>query len=383
MQIALVTDGMWPYVLGGMQKHSYYLCKYLAANRVSVDVYHYNNSALPIEELQYFSPEERKFIRSYVLQFPAASKFPGHYLYDSYRYSREVSRQLYASGRTYDFIYTKGFSGWSLILQKTRHGSGMPPVGVNFHGYEMFQKPPGLKSFLQYVLLLRRPVKNLSRRADLVFSYGGKVTSIIKRLGVPRSRILEVPTGVEASTVADGIMPSSDITRFVFLGRYERRKGIEELNKAILLLDPSFRKKAEFHFIGPVPGNKKIPGCIYHGKVMDADRLRRLLRGCDILVCPSWSEGMPNVILEAMSQGLAIIATNTGATSTMVHQGTGWLLPWPEPLLLKKTIESAVTMSRHELDEKKHRGLRLLSAEFVWEKIGPRFIEQLRQVLFS
>jgi hypothetical protein len=44
MQIALITDGIWPYVMGGMQKHSYYLCKYLAQNKVNIHLFHYNNS---------------------------------------------------------------------------------------------------------------------------------------------------------------------------------------------------------------------------------------------------------------------------------------------------------------------------------------------------
>ena len=33
----------------------------------------------------------------------------------------------------------------------------------------------------------------------------------------------------------------------------------------------------------------------------------------DVLICPSYSEGMPNVIIEAAARGLAIIATNVGA----------------------------------------------------------------------
>ena len=45
MRIALVTDGIYPYVMGGMQKHSYYLCKYLVKLGVEIDLYHTNQSA--------------------------------------------------------------------------------------------------------------------------------------------------------------------------------------------------------------------------------------------------------------------------------------------------------------------------------------------------
>ena len=43
-------------------------------------------------------------------------------------------------------------------------------------------------------------------------------------------------------------------------------------------------------------------------------------------MCPSYSEGMPNVIMEAMSRGLAIIATDVGAVSKLVDEENGWLI---------------------------------------------------------
>jgi glycosyltransferase involved in cell wall biosynthesis len=375
MRIALVTDGIWPYVLGGMQKHSFYLCKYLAANKVNVDLFHFNNSTYDISLLQFFTAEERAYITNRVIVFPKSPSFPGHYLYDSYRYSRAVAKQVLAEPGRYDLIYTKGFTGWYLLTLPKNKRSTLPPVALNFHGYEMFQRAPAFFSLLQQVLLLRQPVKWLSRKADLVYSYGGKITGIVKSLGVREDRLREIPTGVVAATVADGIMPTPDITRFVFLGRYERRKGIEELNEAIRSLPPEVHQKAEFHFIGPIPQTRRLGNCKYHGEIRDADHLNRLLRGCDVLICPSWSEGMPNVILEAMAQGLAVIATNTGATSTLVHQGTGWLLASADPVLIGEAIVSAVNLPRAAMDDKKHSALRLIRSEFVWEKIVPRLLE--------
>ena len=41
MRIAIFTTGIYPYITGGIQKHSYYLAKYLAKNKIYVDLYHY------------------------------------------------------------------------------------------------------------------------------------------------------------------------------------------------------------------------------------------------------------------------------------------------------------------------------------------------------
>jgi glycosyltransferase involved in cell wall biosynthesis len=301
MRIALITDGIWPYVLGGMQKHSYYLCKYLARQKIHVHLIHFNQSAYDIEKLEFFSAEEKAFIRQTLVPFPPAGKLPGHYLRNSRRYAKLVYETLKPEWQSFDFIYTKGFTGWQLLKEK-RKGTPLPPVGIKFHGYEMFQKAPDLKTRLQHIFLLRRPARTLSLQADLVFSYGGKITDIIRSLGVPATRIAEIPSGVETEFIAGATAPVTRPLKFIFLGRYERRKGLEELFSALEQLQP---KGCEFHIVGPIPENKKSAlGIIrYHGEIRQREKVLSLLRSSDVLVCPSWSEGMPNVILEAMSQG--------------------------------------------------------------------------------
>ncbi len=63
--------------------------------------------------------------------------------------------------------------------------------------------------------------------------------------------------------------------RFLYLGRYERRKGIEELNKAIrtFLADRS-NSGATFNFIGPIPQNKRLrhKAVTYHGEVRNKQK---------------------------------------------------------------------------------------------------------------
>lgn len=380
MRVALVTDGIWPYVLGGMQKHSYYLCKYLAQKKVQVDLYHFNQSAYDISKLEFFTEEEKKFITSYLVEFPKSFPFPGHYLYNSYKHSRLIFEQLKSKLDTYDLIYTKGFTGWHLINQKFNKKIKSPPIGVKFHGYEMFQKPPNFKIRLQHIFLLRRPVRSISRKSDLVFSYGGKITDLIKQIGVKPESIIELPSGVEESTLVKNINPLKNKLKFLFLGRYERRKGIEELNEAIpLFFKESKSGKAEFHFIGPIPEEKRlsITDVFYHGEIRDKQKLQRLIQSCDVLICPSWSEGMPNVILEAMANGLAVIATDVGATNVLVSEKTGWLLEDSDPQKIRSVIKMIVDSESRLINEKKQSALDLISKDFTWEKLIEKFYHKL------
>jgi len=377
MRVALITDGIWPYVLGGMQKHSFYLCKYFAQNRVEVELFHFNQSNYDISKLEFFSEEELKYIRATVIDFPKSIAFPGHYLYNSYKYSKLIYGVIKNQLQRYDFIYTKGFAGWYLIEQRFKLKLTCASIGLKFHGYEMFQKAPDFKTKMQHLFLLRRPARALSKKADVVFSYGGKITDIISSIGVDTQKIFEMPSGVEKSTLASTIQNSSNTRRFLFLGRYERRKGIEELNEAIrLILMENGLKNYEFQFIGPIPIEKrlKLKQVIYHGEIRSKELLQQLMRKCDVLICPSWSEGMPNVILEAMANGLAVIATDVGATNVLVSEKTGWLIKSGDPSEITKAIQLAAALNASELDLKKVNALNLLREQFNWERLAAKLI---------
>src|SRR5688572_3708273 len=179
MRIALITDGIYPYVVGGMQRHSFYLAKYLSRRNVHVTLVHFNMSTQDISELELFTEEEKQYIENIVIPFPKGDPFPGHYIRASYQYSSLIYEHLRHRLDEFDFIYTKGFSGWRLLKEKNKSPKGIPPVGVKFHGYEMFQKASKL-IIIFHQQLLKGPVRWISRNADYVFSYGGKISSLIQ-----------------------------------------------------------------------------------------------------------------------------------------------------------------------------------------------------------
>lgn len=366
MKIALLTDGIYPYVMGGMQKHSYYLVKYFARNGIYVDLYHTNQSKeLDINKLEIFSDEEKKYIRSFVIDFPKIDNFPGHYIRESYQYSVKIFDAL-KNNPDVDFIYVKGFSGWKLIEEK-KNSFKCPPIGIKFHGMEMFQKSPSFKSLLsQY--LLRRPVLFNLENANYVFSYGGKITELKLKLKIPKSKIIEIPTGIESAWLNDSVSSHvSEVRKFVFIGRYERRKGIEELQQVLRQID---NFDFEFYFIGPIPEDKRILSSKikYLGSMSDQEVIKRTIRDFDVLVCPSYSEGMPNVILEAMASGLAVIATDVGAVRELVSENTGWLIDTGKDEIKKAMLE-AMRCSKDELVRKKTNSKKHIQEHFLWENI--------------
>lgn len=409
MKIALVTDGIQPYVIGGMQRHSFFIAKYLAKNKVFVDLYHcWQNKEADIYKLDVFTEEEKKYIRSFVIDFPAETKlpspfgkgrgwgFPGHYLRSSYRYSEKIYEVLKKNLDDVDFIYVKGFAGWKLVEEKKK-GRKLPPVGIKFHGLNMFQKPPSFRGWLEQ-LMFRGPVKFNIANADYTFSYGGKITEITRRIGVPAAGIIEIPTGINREWVRDspGRRPGTGI-KFLYVGRYERLKGIQELSQAILNLHKMGLRQAgeckldfEFHFVGPIPEKYKIflsPGkgrggtVVYHGQISPAEEIKKIMDNSDVLVLPSYSEGMPNVIIEAMSRGLAVIATDVGAVNCLVSPENGFLLEACSVKNIEKSMVAAINLSGERLFQMKENSIKKIKEDFLWENIAGRLMKEIEKII--
>ena len=67
----------------------------------------------------------------------------------------------------------------------------------------------------------------------------------------------------------------------------------------------------------------------------------QLLSIMDAFVLPSWREGMPRTIIEAMMMGLPVIATNIrGSREEVVDGETGILVPLRDPLSLCSAIDT-------------------------------------------
>lgn len=380
-KIALLTDGIYPYVIGGMQKHSYYLAKCLARQKIYVDLYHMNNGTPGIMQLDCFNEEEKKYITSIVIDFPSGIKLPGHYIRASFRYSERIF-DIFKNRDPVDFIYAKGFTAWKLLKEKQK-GYECAPIGVNFHGYEMFQKAPDFKTWFQYKLLLRKPVLFGLRHADYLFSYGGKITDIIRRNTSQYHKIIEIPSGIDADWLNPRISGVNDPLKFIFVGRYERRKGVEELNKVLKTISP--QTAFTFTIVGPIPDNKKvlINKINYTGSITDSGKLKALLNESDVLVCPSHSEGMPNVILEAMASGLAIIASDVGAVNKLVNDKNGILIDPANEVQLERALSRMLEMNVNELLLMKNSSLLKIKKDFIWDTIILKTIEEIDKRLVS
>jgi len=383
LRLALVTDGLTPYVIGGIQRYSRMLAETLAGMGVALTVFHtatIPESVLPAEKLEGVDHDVWAHIHTEFVPYPRRARHPGHYVTDSWQLSRALLARFQNVPCMPDVIYAQGFTGLAFVEARS-HGVDLPPIAVNLHGLEMFQRPSGFRHRLEQ-LLLRIPARSLMRRADLVVCYPGAIHRLVSDVfRVPEERVIVSPNAVDAGWLTTSRLASHSPRRLVFVGRDERRKGVHELTAAIRSLPVG---SARFDFVGPIPDALRLlrSDVTYHGTIRDTDALQQILDASDALISPSYSEGMPTVILEAMARGLMVIATDVGSNAELVDGANGIILPRPTPPVIASAIKEVSAMSEESLLMRKYASLDRVQS-FLWPKVAATLIADFRRALNS
>lgn len=138
-----------------------------------------------------------------------------------------------------------------------------------------------------------------------------------------------IPNPVNINEIQQGVEKVGDSV--VYLGWVIKAKGIEELLAAWELVKTSKRAmQATLTIIGPfdeaymeyLKSRYSFAGVRIEGELSHVDALEILSRS-KIFVFPSYTEGFPNAVVEAMASKCAIIATDVGAIGDMLRDKCG------------------------------------------------------------
>lgn len=179
---------------------------------------------------------------------------------------------------------------------------------------------------------------------------------------LPRNSIITVPYPYIPSPALTAIDIQRETGIVTYVGRLEIRKGLVELAKAIKII-LKHKPYTKFRFVGsvqesPKPGLNmmeylKIELCNHLHNIsflkVPANEIPMVYKETDICVFPSIWENFPNVCLEAMSAGRAIVAGKNGGMYDMLNDCNGGILIDP---LKPNEIAAAIIKL---LDDKKMR----------------------------
>jgi len=156
-----------------------------------------------------------------------------------------------------------------------------------------------------------------------------------------------VYNGVDTSLFKPQKAETGKKTRLLYIGRLVVEKGLMELCDATQDLTSDF----SLSFVGDGPLRQAIQKKHPFVEVLGSkphDELPDVINRHDVLVLPSYSEGLPNVVLEAMACGKPVIATDVGGVGEMITDGK-------EGVLIKPKSVSAIKEALATMHDKKRR----------------------------
>ena len=165
----------------------------------------------------------------------------------------------------------------------------------------------------------------------------------VEAAGVAESKIVVIPNAVDP--IPEATKLDRKVIRVGFVGRLDPVKRVQDLIAAVATLPPRFR--LDIFGDGPERATLQQLGiqlkdrCTFHGMVRDVPSIYQQL---DLLVLPSDAEGLPMVLIEAMSAGVGVIGANSpGIVDVIDHQKTGLLYPPRDVTGLARAIELSTT----------------------------------------
>ncbi len=270
--------------------------------------------------------------------------------------------------------FPSGLVGWWLRDRQ--------PYIVSLRGSDV----PGYNRRLRLLdpLLLRHMARRVWRDAAGVFAVSPNLRAMAQATA-PDATIGILPNGVDAGFFRPG--PNRVDTAMVFAGRLIERKGVGYLLEAMHRLAPS-RPGLRLTVAGDGPERASLENqrsaLGIEAQVTFAGHLGRaqlagLLADSGIIVLPAVTDAMPNVVLEGMAAGMAVIATETSAASIL--DGNGLLVPPRDAGAL------AAAIARYQGDpallRTHQRKSRVLAQARSWEAVAADHVGRFRRAMLA
>jgi len=280
----------------------------------------------------------------------------------------------------HDVVHTSDIylDGYGVLPYCRKHDV---PLVVNSHAVD-------LHNFESFNDGTQQRIRETIDYADRILVVSDELAGVARRFA-PAEKVQTVPIGAdpemfptdrrEAVRRELGIDPDTKL--LLYVGAYTEQKGVKELIAGVDALD---REDVMLVTVGH-EGDLRWWVLDQLGELshpakslwrLDPVALRRWQVAADAVVHPSWREGRPTVIYEAMAASTPVIASTVGGIPEMVVDGeTGLLVPPNDPEQLTATLDAALS------DPERLRAMgaaghqRLLDQEWTWHHHAERVNE--------
>jgi glycosyltransferase involved in cell wall biosynthesis len=352
MNICLITSGRPLDVYGGEEKFTNSFGDWLSKRGINVTIVGrklFGVIAVSPEDLLH---DQKKSIANdpQVLRFPYFI-YAIFLIFTSLLLTLKILAVNKKSRLTILHVQDTGYGGFSGIIAGKLLGI---PVVVSSHGLRYKTIKDNLKGVSKISLPFELALDGfVSRRANVLIIVSLSEKDFFINLKVKESKIVKIPIGIKISDFQFNEDERTNTRKQLnceldlligFIGRLSPEKNVFSLLKAFAQASKLVDIKLLIVGSGPVEQELKIfsrkqgliSKTIFTGAKTD---IRRFLCSIDIFILPSFTEGCPTALLEAMTIGKPIIASNIPSVTDILQNGKDSILFSPSNIEeLKRAI---------------------------------------------
>lgn len=177
---------------------------------------------------------------------------------------------------------------------------------------------------------------------------------------------------------------SPDKKVILFVGAFRKVKGVEYLIDALSLLKINESFDFDMVLVGSGPLQQSyataiksngLEGNVHFLGNLGHELVSEWLSVADVFCLPSLNEGMPNVVLEALSCGVPVVSTRVGGIPDVVTHVNGLLVPPGDPRKLADALSSVMRQSWEPEQIKES------VADYTWESTAEKYYQVYRSAL--
>ena len=210
------------------------------------------------------------------------------------------------------------------------------PYVLEIHHIPGYPKAGSFKEKI-YRYLMSSFIRFDAKRAKAVRVVNKKETpEFLIKAGVPEKKIVYIPSMYIDLNIfkPTGLSKKYDL---IFIGRLVENKGINLLFDAVAKIrNNTHDLKVVIVGEGPLGNSLKNKigrlnlkdNVLMYGRAKDSSEIARLLNESRILVMPSYNEGGPRVVVEAMACGVPVLATKVGLIPDFAYSGAVKIIDW-------------------------------------------------------
>ena len=230
---------------------------------------------------------------------------------------------------------------------------------------------------------VKRQIEAWGKQVSGVASVSRDLKNKLLKLGVPEPKVRVIYNGVDhhrfyssPGSLARKALKIDDAPFLLYVGDLKKRKGCMDLLEAFLRLEKR-HPDLKLYIAGGGAMQETLRQRIQQtnmqnrvillGKVQHST-LNQWYNAASVMCLPSYHEGVPNVLLEAMACGTPVVATNIGGIPEVVKDDCGILIPPANVKLLEQALEKALTHNWN------HKLILEHTQKFSWK-------ENIRQML--